>query len=55
MRVALAAYGIAGCVHFLTERIGDGIGADGAEAVKLACHFRNVNGGQGLSPVCLFR
>jgi hypothetical protein len=37
--VAQAAYGIAGRIHFLTERIGDGVGADSAEAIKLACHL----------------
>jgi hypothetical protein len=53
VRVAQAAYGIAGRIHFLAERIGDGVGADGAEAVKLACHFRNVNGGHGSNSLAL--
>ena len=46
----MAAYGIAGRIHFLAERISRGVGADRAEALKLACHFGYVNGGHGSAP-----
>jgi hypothetical protein len=39
MGITLTAYGIAGRIHFLAERIGDGIRTDSVKAIKLACHL----------------
>jgi hypothetical protein len=49
--ITLTAYGIAGRIHFLAERIGDGIGADGAEDRQACLSFWIWTAVMGLTPL----
>jgi hypothetical protein len=43
MRITQSANVVALAIHLDTKGIGDGVGADSFEPVKLASHFTNVN------------